>query len=221
LDVTEIQQDRLSGKVYYCEEGFLPGHDKPEIPFDTIVWQDAGVSVSCVILDHRIPCLGFSLDERYHINIIKENLDLLGLKQGPWLSRFKQMLYDSNDKDTIFNIDQSQSFSLNDLASKIIMITPGQKISYITDVIFSPANEDKIVNLVKGSDMLFIEASFLETENELARQKYHLTAYEAGLIARKACVKSLSVFHFSPRYMHNSYALEQEAMNSFNNNIQI
>jgi hypothetical protein len=39
------------------------------------------------------PRFAFSLDERFHINIIKGQLDRLELTPGPWLNRFKALLY--------------------------------------------------------------------------------------------------------------------------------
>ena len=50
---------------------------------------------------------------------------------------------------------------------------------------------------------------------EAARKKYHLTAGEAGEIAREADVKKLTLFHFSPRYNHMEEELISEAMNAF------
>ena len=40
--------------------------------------------------------------------------------------------------------------------------------------------------LAKDSDQLFIEAAFLEKDKDIARQKQHLTAWQAGTLAAGA-----------------------------------
>ena len=104
---------------------------------------------------------------------------------------------------------------LKDLREKIARISPGQKIAYITDVAGNPDNFNSIIKLAKDSDILFIETAFLFGDREVAGRKYHLTAAEAGKLARKACVKRLQPFHFSPRYRGRASELEEEAMASF------
>ena len=70
-----------------------------------------------------------------------------------------------------------------ELVEKIALITPGQKISYITDVAYSDANAKQIVDLVEGSDHLYIEAVFRDEHKELAAEKKHLTTSQAGRLA--------------------------------------
>jgi ribonuclease Z len=48
-----------------------------------------------------------------------------------------------------------------------------------------------------------------------AGDRYHLTARQAGVMARKARVRDLIVFHFSPRYTGQGDAIEQEAQEAF------
>ena len=52
-------------------------------------------------------------------------------------------------------------------------------------------------------------------DRETARKKYHLTAREAGELAKKADVKQLTLFHFSPRYSHQEAELKLEALEAF------
>jgi len=98
---------------------------------------------------------------------------------------------------------------------EIARITPGQRIAYVTDCCYTRENVDKIVTLAKGADLFFCEAAFLEKDSDKARAKDHLTARQAGIIARKAGVKTLNVFHFSPRYEDCPESLEKEAQAAF------
>ena len=222
LHVTEVHDDHLKTKDYICQNGFTPASKAVKHPFDGRLHKEPSFSVFARILDHSIPCLGFTLKEQFHVNIIKDAVAGLGLEIGPWLAEFKQALFDNQNPDSEFEIkygrkQQKKKFILGDLTKQIARITPGQKISYIADVVYSESNIDKIVELVKDSDHLFIEASFLEEDIDIAQKKCHLTARQAGLIAGKAKVKHLTPFHYSPRYQGQGHMLEKEALDAYYN----
>lgn len=220
LQITEVHDDHTFCRKYRCAKEFQSAHAPVKRTFSGILYEEPAFQVSAVILDHKIPCLGFSLEERFHVNIIKNGLDTLGLAPGPWLSEFKQALYNQADRTAKFkvNVDRQEAanlFTLGALADKIARITPGQKVTYVTDVVDSIANSEKIVKLARGSDHLFIEAVFLDQDRELAKKKHHLTARQAGQLAALAQVKQFTVFHFSPRYTGEEWRLQEEATASY------
>ena len=219
IKVTEIWADRLVSMTYHCRNRFQPSQDIPEQAFASRVLKEPSFSVSAIILDHRIPCLGLSIKENFHVNIKKDALMDMGLGVGSWIQTFKQALYKKQPPDTPIEIrygETSQWYSLGVLRDKIAVITPGQKITYVTDVLYSPDNIEKIITFAKGSDQIYIEAAFLETDAHIAAQKYHLTAKQAGEIAGLAGAKKIIPFHFSPRYSNEAHRLETEALTAFN-----
>jgi ribonuclease Z len=221
LVATEVHNDCLLTRQYPCQNRFFPEGDSETDSFNGILYAEPSFSVTGIILDHSIPCLGFTIKERFHINIKKDSVAELGLEIGPWLSHFKQALYSGQDPQSEFEVkfgkegSEKKRYILDDLAKKIALITPGQKIVYISDVIYHPSNEEKIVSFTEGADHLFIEAGFLERDREIAQKKYHLTAWQAGCIAGKARVKQFTLFHFSPRYMGQDHLLLEEARQAF------
>jgi ribonuclease Z len=94
-------------------------------------------------------------------------------------------------------------------------ITAGRKIAYVVDCSFTDANVERVVRLAKGADILFIEATFLETDAALAETRRHLTARQAGTLARLAGAKRLVTLHYSPRYKKQGHCLAQEAQAAF------
>jgi ribonuclease Z len=221
LKVTEVHPGRRITQVYDCEKSFRP-HDPPEeAPFEGILVAEPAFSVHAVHLDHKISCLAFSLQERFHVNIMKDRLKELGIPVGPWLGKFKDALYGAQAPETAFEIvwkgagNGCRTFRLGELAEQIACVSPGQKVAYIVDVIFSAENAAKIVEFARDADHLFIEAAFLDAELEIALKKSHLTARQAGWLAREANVKQLTVFHFSPRHAHDAHRLYREAHEAF------
>lgn len=221
LVVSEIHPEFILTRRYPCRTQFEQDGRTLVTPFEGKLLDEPSLSVSTVILDHKIPCLGFSLQESFHININKNRVEAMGIPMGPWLNDFKQALYQNQCPDFIFELPmmkeggEKKSFKLGDLANEIAIISPGQKVTYITDVVFSEENIAAITCFAKNSDHLFIEAGFLDKHRDIAQKKFHLTARQAGSIARKAGAKSLTVFHFSPRYAGKGHILENEAMDAF------
>jgi ribonuclease Z len=223
LKVNEVHQDKIYTKTYICQDRFQPNKAPSSMLFSGNLLEEPSFSVHGVLLDHRIPCLGLALTENFYVNIIKEGLKELGLPVGAWLNRFKAAIYQRENPHGDFVVSweekgkatREKRFLLGELAKKIAKISPGQKIAYITDVAASTENSRKIIELAKEANHLFMEAAFLDSEKEMALKKYHLTAREAGELAGKAGVKSLQLFHFSPRYKRRADDLEREAKEAY------
>jgi len=67
----------------------------------------------------------------------------------------------------------------------------------------------------RDADELFIETPFLDQDAEVAARAFHLTAAQAGSLARRAGVKRLVPFHFSPRYLGREQEIREEARRAF------
>ncbi len=215
LEAIEVHANALFRQKFQCRHRFIPQSSPHQTDCDGTLLETPGFTVTAALLDHEIPCMGFRLKERFHVNILKQKLEPLGLAVGPWLREFKNALFEGQAPETRFEIPLSDgttdAFSLGELADRIAMISPGQTVAYITDVAFSRENQEKIVNLAQNADQLFIEAPFLEKDRQLASEKYHLTAHQAGLLAARARARRFTLFHFSPRYTDMEDQLEAEA----------
>lgn len=219
LQASEVREDRVISRQYLCQKRFVPEENTITRDFDGILLAEPALSLSAAILDHHIPCLGFSLKERFHVNIISKGLGELGLGSGPWLKEFKEALFNHRDPESLFTVrsgNETREFILKDLAEQIALISPGQKVTYITDVKYNESNAEKILALAKDSDYLFIEAAFLEKDKDLAAEKCHLTAWQAGSLAARASAKQFTIFHFSPRYTGMENLLQEEAEKAYN-----
>lgn len=216
LHVTEIRPDGRIRQSYECRRRFRPDGGARSPAAAGPLHDEAAFQVEAALLGHSTPCLGFALTERVGINILKTELDALGLTPGPWLSRFKAALAAGADPHLELEIPpgpggRTRRFELGELANRIAHITEGQKIAYITDVSDTAANRAAIIDLAHGADLLFIEAVFLDAEREKAEAKHHLTARQAGEIAAQSGAKRYSLFHFSPRYKGRDAEIIAEA----------
>ena len=88
----------------------------------------------------------------------------------------------------------------------------GRKISYVTDTLYFP----EIADYVHDSDVLFCEGMFEDALEESAREKKHMTARQAAMIARDGGCSRLMLQHYSPRYSKDELkVLEREAKEIF------
>jgi ribonuclease Z len=141
---------------------------------------------------------------------------------GPWLRELKQAVMRGDPDDTELTAQWRENGTMREaihplhmLRKRLLKITPGQKVSYVTDAGYTADNVSKIINLVDRSDLLFIESPFLHEDANIAERKMHLTARQAGEIARRAQVRRFEQFHFSPRYEGQGERLRQEGLVAF------
>jgi len=73
---------------------------------------------------------------------------------------------------------------------------PDTRFAYISDT----AQGEHVSKLMDQADLALCEATFLDSEKNLAEMYDHLTAGQAGEYAMKSGVKNLILTHFSERY---------------------
>ena len=93
--------------------------------------------------------------------------------------------------------------------------TPGQVLSYVVDAGHVPGNIERILAVAHKADVLYIEATFLDTLADEAAKRKHLTARQAGTLARQAGVAKVVPFHFSPRHENEIEAVHAEVQAAF------
>lgn len=191
---------------------------------DGVILKEAGLHVRATTLDHGVDVLAFALEERAQINVWRNKVEAMGLAVGPWLRGFKEaILRGGSDEDPIdvtWAVGQKgkpAALPLGQLKPEIMQVSAGRKISYVVDCAFTHANIEKIVQLAQGADILFIEAMFLDADAIMAEKRRHLTARQAGTLARLAAAKRLVTLHYSPRYKGQGPRLAQEAQEAFLN----
>lgn len=172
-------------------------------PVDTTVAQTIRtgkhVSVSTVPLNHRVPAVGYRFDEVISsCNIRKDFVE----RYRPGIADIARIKAGSDfiapDGTVIPNADITYNARLP------------RSYAYCSDTLYS----ERLTEAVKGVDLLYHEATFMDSEIDLARATGHSTARQAALIARKAGVGRLLIGHFSARYKSID-PLEREARSVF------
>lgn len=155
-----------------------------------IIFADQDYSVTCAPLHHRVPTVGYRIQEydrpgRFNT----QKAEQLGIPAGPLFGRLKR-------GETITLADGRTFVGQEFCGSAEI----GRKISYCTDTIYCPT----AVELSMDADVVIHESTFAHQEAELAYQRLHSTSTMAAQVAHAAGAKKLFLTHFSPRYTPNS-----------------
>ena len=220
--VVEVREGRLLKATFKAIDRFKRV-DEQEIELKNgIILEDPLFTVSAAVLEHRVPCLGFSLQENLHVNIKKDRLETMQIVKGSWLNELKQSVLKGRPDSHAINVpfkgngkSRQQQLTLGELKEKLLDITPGQKIAYVVDTVYNEQNKRKIIDLVQSADIFFCESPFLADEELRGQERFHLTSHQAGTLAREACAKKLRVFHFSRKHMLHRERFYKEAEKAF------
>jgi ribonuclease Z len=182
-----------------------------------VLHEEATFRVRGRFVDHDIPCLAFLIEEKGHVNVGKDRLAQLGLPKGAWLRELKHAVLSGAPPDTAVQVrwrdrdgEHGETRRVGDLAALVVDVSPGQRIGYVTDLRYTEANLEALSQLLAGVDLLFIESVFLDEDRGHAARKNHLTARQAGEIARRVGARAVVPFHFSPRYEGRSSEIVAE-----------
>jgi len=166
-----------------------------------LIFENKHITVETIPLKHRIPTVGFLFREKEKQKNIRKEL----IKQ-----------YDISIKN-IVKIKKGADYitESGEIIKNDILTLPPYKIrsfAYCSDTVYT----EKILPIISGVNLLYLEATFLGRDQKLAKMTYHMTASQAATLASKANAEKLLIGHFSARYKDESLLLK-EARSIFKN----
>jgi len=189
---------------------------------DDVLHEETIFRVRGRFVDHGIPCLAYLIEEKARVKVDKDRLLALGLGTGSWLRELKQAIVTAAPDETPILMhwrdrqgEHAMTRTVGELRHLVLDVVPGQRIGYVTDLRYTESNVHTLAQLLTDVDLLFIESVFLAEDAAQAAKKNHLTAQQAGQIARGVRAKALVPFHFSPRYEGRETALIAQALTSW------
>lgn len=166
-----------------------------------VVYEDDKVLVKTIPLNHRVYTNGYLFCEK----LGERKLDIDSVtKYGIDRAYFRNI---KNGKDVV--LDNGKI-----IGNSLVSFDPPKPKSYAfcSDTAYKP----DIVPIIAGVDALYHEATFLESEADLAVKTKHATAMQAAQIAKDAKVGTLVLGHYSTRYKSISL-FKEEAQQIFEN----
>lgn len=165
-----------------------------------LVFEDDKVEVHTIPLHHRVYTNGYLFKEK----VKPRKLNIEAIQQIDEIE-----ICDYN------NLKIGRDFVLPNgeiLDNAKLTLDPPKPLSYAycSDTSYKP----DIAEVIKGSDLLYHESTFLSDREDLAKKTKHSTAKQAAEIAKISDVKQLILGHYSSRYSDTSL-FEEEAKEIF------
>jgi ribonuclease Z len=198
FSIAELHDDCLMRYTIQAGRSDVAQLDEKRVR-EGIILEDPPFRVRAITLDHGTPVLAFALEQPRQFNIRKERLNARGVPAGPWLSELKLRLA-KHEHYALIDLPDGSSESAGELADDLVLIAPGQKLVYATDLADNLDNRQRLITLASDAHTLFCEAAFVEADKNQAVRTGHLTGRACGEIATSAKVGHLLPFHFSRRY---------------------
>jgi len=192
--ILQLQMDAAQSDFGYPLTFHPLGDDGP-------LFQDARLTVSAFRVRHGIPCWGFLFRE----NPRPRRIDIDAAAAAGVPAEFFPRLKAGED----FTDPAGQRIP------NTALTRPGPRpmsYAYCADTLY----HEPIADRVRGADLVYHEATYLDDQQEKAAARHHSTALQAARIARLAGAGRLILGHFSSRY-ENLEGFREEARTEFNN----
>lgn len=168
--------DRLRYSTAYRESVALV--QSPATGDGGVLARTPAYELEAVRLSHPVESYGYRLTEPDGRRMLPEKLAEHGVS-GPGVGRLqREGVLDGVTLDQVSEVRR------------------GQRFAFVMDTRLC----DGVHRLADGCDLLVIESTFLDEDAKLAADHGHLTAGQAGRVARDAGVRHLVLTHFSQRY---------------------
>ncbi len=153
----------------------------------------------------------------YHnLGLLKEKIKIY-LPEEDYANNKKAILANKESYADYFNINDNLAITLNDLniafednkshtinSYMVKLQNKDFKIVYTSDI--GTTNWEKLVDFCQNASLIICESSFLKKHH--SNSTSHLTAYEAGLLAKEAKVQKLLLTHLWPEEDKSLYLEE-------------
>jgi ribonuclease Z len=188
-DIIDLQLEHSGARLLFPLEFHFTDTEKP-----VRIMENEEMKVYSFPLDHRIACTGFLFEEKVGLrHLIPDKLaqykvpvdKMQGLREGQDLELPNGGLIPNEEMTT----DPS----------------PTHKYAYCSDTAFRP----ELAKFLHGVDLLYHEATFMESEKQRAKETRHSTAKQAAQFAKMVQAGKLVVGHFSSRYSDLNDLLEE------------
>ncbi len=163
-----------------------------------LIFDDTSFQLSAFPVTHRGPdCFGFLFQEKPRRPFLNDQAEALGVPFGPERRHLVA--------GQAIRLADGRTVQPDDVLGPEI---PGAKLVFVGDA----GRTDDLVEVSRQADALIIEATYLESDADMAQRFGHITAAQAARLAQAAEVGQLFLTHLSRRYREQEVLSEAQAI---------
>ncbi len=159
-----------------------------------VIYEDNNITVEHFPLNHRITAYGFVFREKQKERKLKKSFVE---KYSPSIEQMHKIKQGADFISAEGNVIKNDE--ITDPPE------PSRSYAFCSDT----AYYEEIIPYIKGVTLLYHEATFDNSQQDIATEKYHSTAADAARIALKAEAKKLLLGHYSARLKDRSPLLKE------------
>jgi ribonuclease Z len=152
-----------------------------------VLMEDDTFQLSAFPVEHRGPdCFGYCFEQKSRRPFLNDRAEALGVPPGP---ERRDLV-----RGEAIRLADGRVIEPDEVLGDPV---PGVKLCVTGDVA-QPSSE--MIEAIRGADLLVCEATYLDYEADLAQRFGHMTARQAGALAKDADINNLLLTHISRRY---------------------
>ena len=217
LRVHEVHHERILHCNFPGPEGFRRSDITEEVRTGRQIWSCPYATVEAELLDHKLPVLGFRINELPHFAVDYERLNRLGIMPGEWIRDLKSRVWKGRSNVEVKvegrGIEESQGMPCDNPHALYEIIRderPCASIGYVCDVGWTAKNVATMESLLKGVTLLCADCTFLAEDSEKARVSYHLCTQDLNELAELLTPRYLLPMHMSKSYLKKIFDIYNE-----------
>lgn len=185
---------------FFCRERSYDLKFNIITPESGVIYEDKSLTVETFPLYHRVPCNGFIFREKPKLRHLRR--DMIDFYNVPVAQRHA--------------IKEGADFvtESGDVIPNERLTTPAEhsaSYAYCSDTVY----DHRVAEAVRGVDVIYHEATYIDADMAKAHQRGHATASEAARIAVEAGAKQLILGHYSKSYLNeDAHLAEAQAVAS-------
>jgi ribonuclease Z len=199
--VHDVYPDQIQTTRFELGEAFALAHTDGVQPLaGPRILPATDFTVSALAMDHnQTTSLAYVVRESPRRNVSPTRLAELGLPPGSWLQQVKDATPEQLAGGAEVEVD-GRRFSLAQLQSELVLEQPGDSVAYLTDFRLDTAAVERLAPELTGCRIVVCECQYRNADLELAEKSYHMIPAQVALLAQRAEVERLVLFHLSTRY---------------------
>lgn len=198
--VHDVYPDQIRTTRFELGEAFALAHPVGAQPVEgTCILSTTDFTVSALAMDHKTTTLAYVVRESPRRNVSPTRLAELGLRPGSWLQQVKEATPEQLAGGTEVEVD-GRRFPLAQLQRELVVAQPGDSVAYLTDFLLDDAAIERLTPALTGCQTVVCECQYRNADLALAETNYHMIPAQVALLAQRAGVERLILFHLSTRY---------------------